>query len=93
MSNQATAKIDQNDKPTLTAYNETTSAPEAVCCDAVFDYLQIYIMGNASGTYTALDHAKIDANHNPTMLAYNETTSLVEALRCDDNGYLLVKFI
>ena len=93
MSNLAVAQIDENDRPTMLAYNETTSAPEAIRCDAVFDYLEVYIAGNASGTYTAMNRAKIDANKNPTLLGYNETTGLVQALRCDDNGNLLVKLI
>lgn len=93
MSNQATAKIDANDRPTLLAYNETTSASEAVKVDAVLGYLEIYNMGAGSGVYTALNRAKIDANEHPTLLGYNETTGLVEALRCDSSGNLLVKFV
>lgn len=93
MANQATAKIDQNDKPTLLGYNETTSAPEAARVDAVLDYLELYVVGASSGTYTVLDRAKIDENDNATLLGYNETTGLVEALRCDDDGNLLVTFV
>lgn len=93
MANQATGKIDQNDKSTLTAYNNTTSAPEAMRCDAVLNYLEIYVAGTASGTYTAINRAKIDANENSTLLGYNETTGLVEALRCDSNGNLIVTLV
>lgn len=93
MANLAVAQIDQNDRPTMLAYNETTSAPEAIKCDAVFNYLEVYLASTASGTYTAIDRAKIDANENPTILGYNETTGLVQALRCDDNGNLLVTLV
>lgn len=93
MSNQSTAKIDQNDRPTLLAYNDTTSAPEALRVDAVLGSLEIYHSGSGSGTYTTLDHAKIDANHNATLLGYNDTTGQIEALRYDSNGGLLVKFV
>lgn len=93
MSNQATAKIDSNDKPTLLAYNPTTSAPEAIRCDAVLDYLEIYVSGTASGTYTAINRAFIDGNDNATLLGWNETTGQVEALRCDSSGNLLVTIV
>lgn len=93
MSNQATALIDQNDKPTMLAYNETTYAPEDVRCDAVLDYLEIYNVGAGSGTYTAINNAKIDGNYNATLLGWNDTTGQIEALRCDSQGNLLVKFV
>lgn len=90
MSNQSTALIDENDKPTLLAYNETTSAPEAMRVDAVFDALEIYGTGTSSANPSAINRALIDENDNPTLLAYNETTGLVESVRCTDEGYLLV---
>lgn len=93
MSNLTTAKLDSNDRPTLLAYNETTSAPEAIRCDPIFNYLEIYTTGIASGTYTAINRAKIDSNDRPTLLAYNDTTGLMEAIRCDDNGNLLVTLV
>ena len=88
--NQNTAKIDQNDKGTLLAYNETTGAPEAVRVDAVLGALEIYTAGSSSGTYTGVYRAKIDGNDNATLLGWNDTTGMIEALRCDDNGNLLV---
>jgi YD repeat-containing protein len=90
MSNQSTAKIDANDKPTLLAYNETTGITEAMNCDAVLDYLEVFGASVGSGTYTPLNNAKIDGNDNATLLGWNDTTGQVEALRCDDNGNLLV---
>ena len=91
MSNKATAKIDQNDTKSWLAYNETTSAPEAVRCDSVLDYTEIYVIGNASGTYTAINNAKIDQNHAKTKLLYNDTTGQIECARCDTDGNLLVQ--
>lgn len=91
MSNLATAKIDQNDRPTLLAYNETTLAPEAIRVDAVFDYLEIYGAGTSGMNPTSITNAKIDGNDNATLLGWNDTTGQIEALRCDSNGYLLVK--
>lgn len=93
MANQATAKIDQNDKPTMLAYNTTTSTTEAIRVDAIFGALEVYNSGAASGTYTAINHAKIDGNDNATLLGWNDTTGQIEALRCDSNGNLLVKFV
>lgn len=93
MANQNTARIDENDRPTLLAYNETTSAPEDIRVDAVLGYMEIFNSGAGSGTFTATDHARIDGNDNPTLLAWNDTTSQIEAVRCDDNGNLLVKMV
>jgi hypothetical protein len=88
MSN--TAKIDQNDKPTWLAYNETTGLVEPVYCDPITNELLIYIVDSDSNTPTTLNTAKIDANDKPTELGYNETTGLVEALRCGTGGELLI---
>ncbi len=90
MSNLRTAKIDENDKPTLLAYNETTSATEGIRCDAIFNYLEVFAATAGGGTYTAINNAKIDGNDNATLIGWNDTTGQIEALRCDDNGYLLV---
>lgn len=93
MPNQPTAKIDNNDKPTLLAYNEITSAPEALRCDPIFDAIEIYNVGSGSGIYTAINRAFIDGNDNPTLLGWNETTGQIEALRSDEFGNLLVTFV
>lgn len=92
MANEV-ARIDQNDRPTMLAYDESTSTIEKVRCDAVFDYLEIYIAGSNSDTFTTVGSAKIDENDNCTLLGYNETTGLVEALRGDSDGSLLVTFV
>ena len=81
--------IDDNDKPVLLAYNETTGLVESIRVDPINGYVEVYGV-NASGTYTALNNAKIDENENSTLLGYNETTGLIEALRCSNNGELLV---
>lgn len=93
MPNQSTAKIDTNNKPTMLAWNDTTSAPEAIRVDPIFDYLEVDVVGTNSGVYTAINRAFIDGNNNATLLGWNDTTGKLEALRCDSNGALLVKFI
>lgn len=93
MANQTTAKIDSNDAKTLLAYNETTSATEAVRCNASTDYLELYVVGSASGTYTTKNNASIDGDHAKTKLLYNETTGLTECARCDTDGNLLIKIV
>ncbi len=93
MANQSTAKIDQDDAKTLLAYNETTGTTEVVRLNAVTNYLEIYAVAIASGTYATQNTAKIDQNHAKTRLFYNETTGLTECARCDSNGNLLVKIV
>lgn len=93
MPNQPTAKIDSNDKPTLLAWNETTSAPEAMRCDAIFNYLEIFFAASSVGTYTPINRSFIDGSSNCTLLGWNDTTGMVQALRCDDSGNLLVKIV
>lgn len=84
------ARIDQNDKPTWLAYNETTGLVENVYVDPITNALLIFIVASDSNTPTALHAAKIDANDYPTQIAYNETTGLIESLRCGSNGELLI---
>jgi len=85
-----TARIDENDKPTLLAYNETTGLVEPVRVDPITGELMVFAVADDGGTYTDLENAKIDENENSTMLGYNETTSLIEAVRCGTDGSLLV---
>lgn len=82
--------IDENDKPALLAYNETTGLVEPVRVDPVLDALYVFGVTDGGGTYTAINRALIDENENSTLLAYNETTGLVESLRCSDDNELLV---
>lgn len=82
--------IDENDKPVLLAYNETTGLVESVRVDPVTGAIECFGVTDDGGTYTALNNAKIDGNDNSTLLGYNETTGLVEALRCGSNGELLI---
>lgn len=88
-----TAKIDGNDKPTWIAYNETTGLVEPVRVDPIFGYVEIFVVADTGGTFTAIPNAKIDGNDNGTLTGYNETTGLIEALRCDTGGSLLVKSV
>jgi len=83
--------IDDNDKPVLLAYNETTGLVEPVCVDPIFGAIQIYTVADTGLTYSSINDAKIDENDNSTMLGYNETTDLIEALRCGSGGELLIK--
>ncbi len=85
-----TAKIDQNDKPTLIAYNETTGLTEPVRVDPVFGAIEIFGVAADSNTPTTLNTAKIDGNDNWTLLGYNETTGLPEAVRCGTDGSILI---
>jgi hypothetical protein len=87
MSN--TAAIDNNNKGTLTAYNDTTGQIERVYCDPVNGALYIFNVAADANVPTTLNTAKIDENHKDTLLGYNETTGLPEALRCGANGELL----
>lgn len=84
------AKIDENDKPTLLAYNETTGSVESMRVDAIFGALEMYAINIATSVPSSLKNAKIDGNDNPTLLGWNETTGQIEALRCDDSGNLLI---
>lgn len=83
-------KIDQNDKPTWIAYNETTGLTEPVACDPVTNVLYVYGVPVDSNTPTAITRALIDSNDNATQIAYNETTGNVECLRCGTDGSLLI---
>ncbi len=89
----ANARIDQNDKPTWLAYNETTGFAEPVRVDAVLGYVEIFGVTPDNNIPTAINRAFIDENDRPTLSAYNETTGLVEALRCGSAGELLVKIV
>lgn len=82
--------IDENDKPVLRAYNETTGLVESVRVDPVFGAVEIFGVAPDSNTPTAINRAFIDANENSTLTAYNETAGLIEALRCGTNGELLI---
>lgn len=84
------AKIDQNDKPTILAYNETTGAVETVYCDPITNVLYAFGVVPDGNTPTTLNHAKIDSNDRPTATAYNATSGSLEALRCSANGELLI---
>lgn len=86
----AQARIDENDKPTLLAYNETTGTPEPVRVDSVLGALLIFGVATDSNTPTTINRAFIDENDNPTLLFYNETSGLPEAGRCGVNGELLI---
>lgn len=85
------AKIDQNDKPTWLAYNDTTGLVEPVRVDPVTEAIEVFAVTDTSLVYTAIPNAKIDGNDKATLLGYNETTGLVEALRGGANGELLIK--
>ena len=82
--------IDQNDKPTLLAYNETTKQVEPWRVDPVLGYVEIFVTAMATPTGTSLNNAKIDQNDNATLLGWNDTTGKIEALRCDSSGSLIV---
>lgn len=84
------AQIDQNDKPTWLAYNETTGLVEPVMCDPVTGSLYIYVVAADSNTPTAINRALIDSNDNATQIGYNDTSGLIECLRCGTDGSLLV---
>ncbi len=84
------AQIDQNDKPTWLAYNETTGLVETVACDPITNALYVHIDAASGNTPATLNTAKIDENDKPTELGYNEDSGLSEALRCTDDGTLLV---
>jgi hypothetical protein len=82
--------IDNNDKPVLLAWNETTGKPEPIRVDPIFGYVEIYVVAMATPTGTTLDYAKIDGNDNATLLGWNDTTNDIEALRCDSLGNLII---
>lgn len=83
-------KIDENDKPTLLAYNDTTGVVATLLVDPVFYSLEVFGVASDGNIPTALNRAKIDENDYPTLLGYNETSGLVEALRCGSGGELLI---
>lgn len=87
------AQIDQNDKPTWLAYNETTGLVETVYCDPITNALYVYGVTADANVPTTLNNAKIDENDKPTELGYNETTGLTECLRCNSSGVLLTKVV
>lgn len=87
------AQIDQNDKPTWLAHNETTGLVETVYCDPVNNALYVFGVAADANTPTALNVAQIDENDKPTQLGYNETTGLTECLRCGSGGELLIKIV
>ncbi len=84
------AQIDQNNKPTWLAYNETTGLTETVYCDPITNALYVTLVAASGNTPTALNVAQIDGNDHPTTLGYNTTTGLPEALRCTDGGALII---
>lgn len=84
------ARIDQNDKSTWLAYNETTGLVENVVVDPLTNALLVYIVSRDTNTPTTLNTARIDENDKATTLGYNETTGLVEAFRCGNDGSLLI---
>lgn len=89
----ANARIDQNDKPTWIAFNETTGLTEPVRIDPIFGAIEVFGVAADANTPTALNSAKIDGNDNATLIGYNETTGLPEALRSGIDGSLLVKIV
>lgn len=84
------AKIDQNDKPTWLAYNDTTGLPETVYTDPVTGALLVYLVASDANLPTTVNRAAIDANDHATALAYNYTSGQTEALRCGIGGELLI---
>ncbi|HWA06768.1 MAG TPA: hypothetical protein VG961_09485 [Ignavibacteria bacterium] len=84
------AYIDENERNTLTAWNETTGEIEPLYVDPVTGALLVYAVSISSPTVTAFDRAGIDDNSRNTLSAWNDTTGSVEALRCDSSGNLLV---
>ena len=85
------ARIDENDKPTWLAYNETTGEVEPVAVDPDTGALLVLATPYSLQEPTAITTAKIDENENATLLAYNETTDTVECIRCTtDNEILLI---
>jgi hypothetical protein len=87
------AQIDQNDKPTWLAYNETTGLVETVYCDPITNALYVYGVVADANTPTTLNNAKIDENDYPTQLGYNETSGLPECLRVGSTGGLLINIV
>lgn len=86
----ANAKIDENDKPTWLAYNETTGLVEPVRVDPITGAIEVYGVIPDSNIPATINNALIDENDNATLLGYNETTGLVEPLRCGSGGELLI---
>lgn len=82
--------IDDNDKPVLLAYNETTGLVETVYVDPTLGAVLCFGVADEGGTFTDLNNAKIDDNENSTMLGYSEATDLPVALRCGSGGELLI---
>ena len=82
------AQIDENDKPTLLAVNDTTGLPEPIRVDPVLGAVLMFAVGTPVGSPTSLNRASIDANDKDTLLGVNDTTGEIEALRCNDSGYL-----
>ena len=82
--------IDDNDKPVMRAWNDTTGKVDYVYCDPVTNAILVYAVAPDGNTPTAIHRAFIDDNTNPTLTGYNETSGLIEALRCGANGELLV---
>jgi hypothetical protein len=84
------ARIDENDKPTILAVNDTTGEIERVEVDTATGGLNIFITAAAATSPASINVAQIDANDNPTGLGYEEDTELIEALRCTEDGQLIV---
>lgn len=85
----ADARIDQNNRNVLTAYNETTGQIEPVRIDAVLDAVLVFGVADTGGIFTTLNNAKIDGNSRNTLSTWNEK-GRIETSRCSNNGELLV---
>ena len=84
------ARIDDNDKPTLLAVNDTTGLPERVRVDPILNMVEVFLVADDGLIPSGIVNARIDQNDKDTMLAFNETTGLTECLRTDVNGVLKV---
>lgn len=86
----STAKIDQNNKPTMIGVSYLDGVtPIPVAVDPVTGYLLVEIMDATFNASPVLrSNAKIDNNGKETMLGWNGTTT--QAL-ITHNGYLAIK--
>lgn len=87
----ANNRIDNNQRGTWTAVNDTTGFVENIRVDPIFNAVLVYGISADANVPIALNNARIDANNRNTMTAYNETTGLIEAMRCGNGGELLIK--
>lgn len=84
------ASIDQNNKNTWTAFNETTRQIEDCYCDPITGALLVFGVTPDGNALLSFARAAIDANNKGTAIGWNDTTNAVEALRCGTDGSLLV---